>query len=39
MPPYPLPEGAAIIGMKTASTKTTSAYSVAAKIQRKQGTT
>jgi type VI secretion system secreted protein VgrG len=35
MPPYPLPGGAAIIGMKTASTKTTSVYNVASKIQRK----
>jgi type VI secretion system secreted protein VgrG len=33
MPPYPLPEGAAIIGMKSASTKSTSIYSVASKIQ------
>jgi type VI secretion system secreted protein VgrG len=31
MPPYPLPAGAAIIGMKTPSTTTTSSYKVASK--------
>jgi type VI secretion system secreted protein VgrG len=35
MPPYPLPQAAAIIGMKSQSSKTTSPYSVASTIKPK----